>query len=409
VTELSDPHRLQALDAAELLDTPAENVFDRLTDLASRVIGAPVALISLVTADRQFFKSQCGLPEPVATGRQTALSHSFCQYVVTDGDALVVTDAREDPRLASNLAIHDLGVIAYAGVPLRGPDGDVLGSFCAIDDRPRRWTDGDLAVLHELAAATMDVVTLRAEAIAAGAAGRRLQQALVPTPPALHDASAAAIYRSGEQRLLLGGDFFLCEEQPDGSISVLIGDVAGHGADAAAFAISLRSAWRALLLAPAPLAEQVRRLNTVALTQQPDTGVFVTGFFGSIDPDRGHLQALNAGHPPPALLHDAAADEIVLPPCMPLGIAADAVWEAGEIALPPGARLLAYTDGLVEGRREPGSRARLGAPPILDLAARLHAEQVPPADLLAQLVDFAARAHGAALPDDVAALLISTG
>ena len=107
---LTDPHRLRALESAALLDTPAEMVFDRLTNLASRILGVPVALVSLVTPDRQFFKSQCGLPSPFAESRETPLSHSFCQYDVEDGAALVVEDARLDERLADNRAIPDLGV-----------------------------------------------------------------------------------------------------------------------------------------------------------------------------------------------------------------------------------------------------------------------------------------------------------
>ena len=73
------------------------------------------------------------------------------------------------------------------------------------------------------------MVALRAEAVAAGDAGRRLQRALVPEPPELDGAEAAAVYRPGEQRSLLGGDFFLCETAPDGTIAMVIGDVAGHG------------------------------------------------------------------------------------------------------------------------------------------------------------------------------------
>src|SRR6266508_3541157 len=95
---LSDPHRLRALEATALLDSPAENAFDRLTALASRVLDVPVALVSLVTPDRQFFKSQRGLPSPYAERRETPLSHSFCQHVVREAAALVVDDAREDPR-----------------------------------------------------------------------------------------------------------------------------------------------------------------------------------------------------------------------------------------------------------------------------------------------------------------------
>jgi hypothetical protein len=83
-SESSEHPRLAALEATALLDTPTERVFDRLTEIAATTLGVPIALISLVTDDRQFFNSQCGLPDPVATTRETPLSHSFCQYVVHD-------------------------------------------------------------------------------------------------------------------------------------------------------------------------------------------------------------------------------------------------------------------------------------------------------------------------------------
>src|SRR5215213_2402879 len=299
---VSDPHRLRALEATELLDSPAEATFDRLTALATRILGVPVALVSLVTPDRQFFKSQCGLPAPYSERRETPLSHSFCRHVVEDGDALVVEDAREDPRVADNLAVSDLGVIAYAGYPIRGRDGQVLGSLCAIDDRPRSWSTGDLEILSELAAAATDVVTLRSEAVEAADSGRRLQRALVPEPGRLPGAIASAIYRPGERRSLLGGDFYLCEAQPDGSIAMVIGDVAGHGPEAAAFAMSLRSAWRALQLAPLNHEERVSRLNAIALAQQPRVGVYATGVLCAIEPGGGRAWAVNAGHPPLARL-----------------------------------------------------------------------------------------------------------
>ena len=115
---LAEPARLAALHDAVLLDTPAEEPFDRLTRLAAKVVNAPVALVSAVDRDRQFFKSCLGLPEPQATRRETPLSHSFCQHVATAREPVIVTDARKDARFIHNLAIRDLGVIAYLGVPL---------------------------------------------------------------------------------------------------------------------------------------------------------------------------------------------------------------------------------------------------------------------------------------------------
>src|SRR4051812_39690423 len=142
---LSDPTRLAALRATALLDSEPERGFDRLTRLASYVLGVPVALVSLVDEDRQFFKSCIGLPEPWNSRRGTPLSHSFCQHAVASKEPLVIGDARLDPLVSENLAIRDLDVIAYAGFPLATSDGAVLGTFCAIDSQPRTWTDDELS------------------------------------------------------------------------------------------------------------------------------------------------------------------------------------------------------------------------------------------------------------------------
>jgi len=111
-----------------LLDSPPEEAFDRLTRLATTVLRVPVALVSLVDGDRQFFKSQCGLTEPLASTRQTPLTTSFCKHAVGSGEPLVVPDARRNPRFEHNPVIAD-GVIAYAGIPLITSDGHALGTF----------------------------------------------------------------------------------------------------------------------------------------------------------------------------------------------------------------------------------------------------------------------------------------
>ncbi len=158
---LADHRRLTALRRTGLLDAPPSATFDRLTALATRLLGVPVALVSLVDADRQFFLSCPGLDDPWAKERETPHSHSFCQYVVATGEPLIVEDAREVDFLKSNLAIRDLGVIAYAGVPLRLSTGEVLGSFCAIESEPRVWTGADLECLQTLADAAMAELDLR--------------------------------------------------------------------------------------------------------------------------------------------------------------------------------------------------------------------------------------------------------
>src|SRR4029078_3149204 len=93
--------------------------------------------------------------------RSTPLTHSFCQHVVTSAEPLIVPDAREHPLLRDNRAVHDLGVVAYAGMPLTDETGNVLGSLCAIDIRPRPWTDEKLPALPAFAHACSTELRLR--------------------------------------------------------------------------------------------------------------------------------------------------------------------------------------------------------------------------------------------------------
>ena len=169
------PDRLAALRQTALLDTPPEEGFDRLTRMAARLLGAPTSLISLVTDERQFFKSTIGLPEPWATRRTAPLSFSFCSTVAGTGEPLVVEDARRHPLLRHSQALRELGWISYAGVPLVSREGHVLGSFCVVDRTPRLWSERDIALLQDLAASAVTEIELRREVAQRGRAesGRR--------------------------------------------------------------------------------------------------------------------------------------------------------------------------------------------------------------------------------------------
>jgi DNA-binding CsgD family transcriptional regulator len=158
---LNDRRRLEELAAARLLDTAPEEPFDRLTRIAAQVLGTPVALVSLVDDHRQFFKSACGLVEPLASIRETPLSHSFCKYVVASSAPLIINDARVHPLVCGNMAIAELGVISYLGIPLALPHGTTLGSFCVVDTEPRHWTIDDRHIMTTLAAAVMSEIELR--------------------------------------------------------------------------------------------------------------------------------------------------------------------------------------------------------------------------------------------------------
>ena len=157
------PDRLAALRRTALLDTPPEEGFDRITRMAARLLGAPTSLISLVTDERQFFKSTTGLPEPWASRRNAPLSFSFCSTVAGTGEPLLVEDARRHPLLRHSQALRELGWVSYAGVPLIDREGHVLGSLCVVDRMPRLWSERDIALLQDLASSVITEIELRRE------------------------------------------------------------------------------------------------------------------------------------------------------------------------------------------------------------------------------------------------------
>lgn len=154
---------LGRLDALRLagLTAAADPGMDRFARLVTRVLGVPVSLVSLLETDRQVFPGMVGLAEPWAARRETPLSHSFCQHVVVDGRPLILEDTRVSPRTCASMAIPDLQAIAYAGMPLTDADGHVLGSLCAIDHNPRKWTEDQLQDLRDLTVACSVEIRLR--------------------------------------------------------------------------------------------------------------------------------------------------------------------------------------------------------------------------------------------------------
>ena len=157
---LDAPERLEALWRTQLMDTPPEEDFDRFTRLAALTLQAPLCLISLVDDRRQFFKSAFGLPQALAGTRELPVQESFCQFVVTSGEALVVEDARRTPPPRYTLPVPE-GVVAYLGVPLATPDGHVLGSFCVVDHKPRRWTALERSSLERIAQSVLAAMAVR--------------------------------------------------------------------------------------------------------------------------------------------------------------------------------------------------------------------------------------------------------
>jgi PAS domain S-box-containing protein len=163
---LASSERLAALHDTGLMDTPIDPAFDRFTRLASRILHAPISMISLLDENRQFIKSCIGLPEPLATERVVAPSAAFCQYVVSSGERLIIEDARLHPVLRDIPAVTVFKVVAYAAMPLNTAEGYCLGTLCVMTYEPRQWTSEEIAILEDLAALVITEIELRAQSFA---------------------------------------------------------------------------------------------------------------------------------------------------------------------------------------------------------------------------------------------------
>lgn len=149
--------RLDAVDASRLIDTAPETVFDRLTWLATQVTECPIALITVLTAQRQWFKSRIGVGFP-----QTPRSWAFCNHAILQDGPFTVEDAQQDPRFADNpLVTGETQIRFYSGITLRDAGGHALGTLCVLDREPRRLRDRELKALAELAAIASEELARR--------------------------------------------------------------------------------------------------------------------------------------------------------------------------------------------------------------------------------------------------------
>ncbi|MBO0903940.1 HWE histidine kinase domain-containing protein [Jiella sonneratiae] len=140
---------------------------DRITRLATRILGVPASFVSVFDEGRQVFKSEAGLPGPAERDEQglrvAAARGSACLDVVEHGEPVVIDDVAADPRYAAGAGVRALRIGAYMGLPVRLPDGTVIGSFCVVDEKPRAWTEEERQALEDLLALLAGELELRQE------------------------------------------------------------------------------------------------------------------------------------------------------------------------------------------------------------------------------------------------------
>jgi two-component sensor histidine kinase len=207
--------RLDTLREYRIMDTPPEQAFDRVTKMVAELYGVPIALVSLVDDGRQWFKSSHGLDTA-----ETPRDLGFCQYVIAEGQPVVVTDVMGDPRFRDNpLVTGDLHIRFYAGVPLRAYNGAILGTLCLIDREERAPpTATELARLEDFADIIMAEADLRRIGAERDEARRMLERALDFSGIATwrFDARTGAIQWDGAVAELWGADFETALAHVDG-------------------------------------------------------------------------------------------------------------------------------------------------------------------------------------------------
>ncbi|MGW4273641.1 SpoIIE family protein phosphatase [Streptomyces seoulensis] len=380
---LNDPARLAAVRATGLLDTGPEPEFESLANMAAAVTGCGRAFITLVDEQRSYWKSCVGVDGPQATDRQNPVGESFCYFLVgLDGEPFTVTDAAADPRTRDHPSVAPMKIGAWAGYPILGPGGEVLGSMCVIDENPHDWRPEELTMIETMARSVSSEMNLRVslattqKALTASTElARSLQNSLLP--PLLRPVpglETAASYLPAAGGTEVVGDFYDLFRARGNWWCTVMGDVCGKGTEAAKVTALARYTLRAEATQHLSPATVLTHLNNALLDQRVSDGRYLTAAYATFRLTPAGLagRLCTAGHPPALIRRADGRIQPVGRPGTLLGILPDLHLTDVRFRLAPGDALLLYTDGATEAR--PRATRPGGPRPLFDetdLAAAL--------------------------------------
>jgi sigma-B regulation protein RsbU (phosphoserine phosphatase) len=363
---LLESERLDDLRSLKLLDTQPENRFDRITRLAADFFQVPTAYVAFVDSNRQWFKSRIGL-----CPTETARDISFCQYTIAQDEPLIMPDTRLHPIGANHpYVVGKPFVRFYAGVPLSGPRGHKIGTFCLIDTVPREFDDEDTASLlafaalvereinlgeiiqtqHELLSTRQKLLDTQKELDREFSDAAKYVQSMLPPPFAGQESIDWLFHPSTH----LGGDGLGYRRINEDQLAFYVLDVTGHGLGSALLAVTalelLRNRNPASQLDFSRPAMVIERLNRSFQMKDHD-GKFFSAWYGVYSRSARTVTYANAGHPPALLLtRKEGALELIktAPGSSVLGIIPEI--DAPETTIPfsPTSELYLFTDGLYE-------------------------------------------------------------
>jgi len=384
---------------------------DRVTRLATRLLNASYASI-LIAGQWPFTRQVAPAVSGPARGQvrigQDPVERLILQRVIESGKAMIVGDARRDPRIIAGGGRAGLAGIAWAGRPIHDQNGAVMGALCVADHSPRSWSRADMAALETLALLASAKVSLRA-ALAAGAEraalARALQESLRPhRPQDIPGLQVAVRYTAGTAGVDVMGDFYDVFPSVRGSWGVVVGDVCGKGVTAAASTALARHTVRAEARRRTRPSRILAALNQALLNGPADAPPFLTAIYATVWPMAGgaSVQVSAAGHPLALLRRaDGRVRELGRPGTL-LGLLPAPELRDSRGLLQPGDSLILFTDGVTEAR-SPVRRDLFGEDRLRSLVAGAGNR---PAGAMAAAIQQAALAFAGGFAGDDAVVLV---
>jgi len=363
IPEDVEAERLHEVERTGLLDTPAEERFDKITRMARRVLGVPAASLSLMDTDRQWFKSVQGIDLDEVPREKTVCRTTIARsYRRPDAPALIIPDAAADPEFSEIPGVGGPdGIRFYAGYPLYGPSGHPVGTFCIYDFEPRHFDADQVEAFVEMAEWAQREVE-RSDEIDRAA---RIQEQLLPRPiSGLPGFEVATVCLPA---YMVGGDFFDHYRVND-TLMIAVADVMGKGLGAAIVASAVRASVRGASrfldrYRPAGSAVDTGEVATLAaehLTQDFEhTGTYVTALLAAVDLPTGVVTYTDAGHGLAMIRRADGRVESLAGGGLPIGILPDTTWDSAQARLDPGDLLVICSDGLLDLLDQASARAPL--------------------------------------------------
>jgi hypothetical protein len=388
-SDQSDPDRFERLRVAaverlDLLDTPPEERFDRITRIARELFDVPVAEINLLDDTRQFTKS----PQSAGTSPNSDRSQSFCDVTIRRPEMLVVQDATQDDRFAHRSTVTgERHIRFYAGRPLSLGDDFRVGTLCLVDTTPRSFGAEQLQLLDEMGLWVERELQDTADLDRAA----EVQQGLLPHDQPSHPGfDVVGICLPAKT---VGGDFYSWHGS-ETAIELTMADVMGKGAAGAIMAAAVRAAFQSRT--GDDVVTAIDEVNAQLAGDLGGIGSFATLFHAVIDTGSGRVDYADAGHGLTVLVRRDGSAERLEATGLPIGIVPDGQWSRGSTVLQPGDQLVTFTDGLFD--LFDGTLDSLGS------IATIVREATSPQDALARVAEITAAGTAG---DDVSVVIVA--